>query len=199
MRENWFRSPLQPSAHEWTIEQVEEAATWLIERTPTGVANPWQWAAEHAIPYLDARRDACLAAMAKGSQFAAEYSEIMKDAAAQNEAARTTLPFKKAVKKIVGETRWDRALRRFKKFLRLRPRMLELYLEVVPTGGQGEFIAAERTTENLEAYVQKYLVEHSKAEMAGDEIALLRGWFLKVEGEIQSETQRENANKRKKR
>lgn len=197
MNDNWFRPRFQPCSYRWNVEQVEEVASRLVELAPKGLANPWQWAADRAIRYLDKRRAACLAAMAESRQIAREYPERMENVVAMNELAKTTVPFKKAVCEIVGQTKRDRALPLFKKFLCKRPRMFEMYLNVIPPG-EGSFVVPGYTDKNLDAYVQKYIEVHSKTGMTGDEIALLRSWFLEVKAEIRSEQQRANATKPKK-
>lgn len=203
MNENWFRHPLQPSPHDWTVEQVEQAATWLLERIPKEVPNPWEQAAQKAIPFLDARRDACLAAIGKNNQSKEIFRRIEKEIAEQNDNPQIALPFKRAVCKIVAQKqgRYERALPVYKKFLRLRPRMFELYVDRVSagtdkTGKVIEYMLPERSEENLNKYVQSYLDSHHKGLLAGEEIFLQRRQFIEVEAEICSTTQSANARKR---
>jgi hypothetical protein len=98
----------------WTIEQVEEVASKFFDKAP-GVSprDKWARAAQEAVDYLNARRNACERALERNKAVSAQYDKVRR-LIEERKKLPAEWPYDKAVRYITDERVWDRALRKLK-------------------------------------------------------------------------------------
>ena len=110
----------------WTIEQVEAVASLFFEKAPGKIStrDKWAWAAQEAVNYLNARRNACDRALERNRAISNHYEKV-RSLAKEREKLAEEWPYEKAVKYITGEPVWDRALKKFNNSPSIFPRAIQ--------------------------------------------------------------------------
>ena len=173
MDQRLFRRFDHPQAYDWTIEQIEEVASYLVKSAPANGPDPWPWAAHNAIRYLDARRSACLEAMASAKRESEMWERMVAEAPAIDKARAIHVEFEKGVRLIIGgKVKTADALRNYRKYLRHCPKSFDHHFGL-GLCDDGELL---RLRKDVDVYSRAPLLGKTLTREQAGAVKLHQGW-----------------------